>query len=821
LSEQDKTPPKDAPVPAEKPAEKSGEQAQALAENAPAAPEEKVEVPHQVPILPLRDTVVFPHLSTPLVVGRPSSVALIDEVLMGNRILGLLAQKDPTLETPLPRDLYRIGTVATIQKMVKLPDGTLRVLLRGIERMRIVSYVEQEPQLIAEIKPLEEVLEEGTRLEALTKNLLNLVQRLIRNLPIRAEELAVALVNTEHPGRLADMVAAVLSQKLVQKQEIIETLNVQERLEKLTRYISKEIEVMELGSKIQQGIQSEIEQNQRKYILREQMKAIQKELGEGDETTAEMDELEKQIQSAGMPENALKEAERELSRLRAIPPASAEHSVIRTYIDWLIALPWSKLTEDQLDIKDARRVLDEDHYGLDKVKERILEYLSVRKLKEDVKGPILCFVGPPGTGKTSLGRSIARAMGREFVRLSLGGVRDEAEIRGHRRTYVGAMPGRVLQGLRRAGSRNPVFILDEVDKIGADFRGDPSSALLEVLDPEQNNTFSDHYIDLPFDLSRVMFITTANILDTIPGPLRDRMEVIHLPGYTEEEKRGIARNHLLDRQIEGHGLKPEQLTLQPDTLRALITRYTREAGVRNLERELAALCRKVARKVAEGNTEPVTLTPDDLEDYLGPQRHFVEAQERTGQSGVATGLAWTPTGGEILFIESARMPGRKNLTLTGQLGAVMKESAQTALSLIRSRAGQLGIPEDFFDSSDIHLHVPAGAIPKDGPSAGVAMVLSLASLLTERPCRSDIAMTGEITLRGLVLPVGGIKAKVLAAHRSEIRTVILPERNRPDLKDIPDDVQAEMEFILVANVDEVFEHAFVPANEPEEVTAPS
>jgi ATP-dependent Lon protease len=782
----------------------------------PGQGEEPLEIPRQVPILPLRETVVFPHLPTPLVVGRPGSIQVVDQVLVGDRMLGLVAQKDGTLEVPLGRDLYRIGTVAVIHRMVKLPDGTLRVLVRGLERMRIVQHVQEHPFLQAEIEPLAEVEEEGTRTEALIKNLMNLVQKMMAKLPINAEELSAAFHHTLHPGRLADMVAAVLSQKLVQKQEILETLNVQVRLRKLTRYLSKELEVMDLGSKIQENIQSEIEDHQRKYILREQLKAIKKELGESDDAEAELEELETRLHEAGLPDYALKEAERELGRLRAIPQASAEYPVIRTYLDWLIALPWSKSTEDKLDIKEAQTILDEDHYGLEKIKERILEYLAVRKLKEDMKGPILCFTGPPGTGKTSLGRSIARALGRKFVRMALGGMRDEAEIRGHRRTYVGAMPGRIIQGLRTAGTRNPVFILDEVDKLGQDFRGDPSSALLEVLDPEQNNTFSDHYIDLPFDLSKVFFITTANVLETIPGPLRDRMEVIRLPGYTAREKAGIAENYLLPRQIEAHGLAPEQISVEDELIATVIARYTREAGVRNLERELAALCRKAARQVAEGTAEKVHIAVEELEDYLGPQRHFEETADRTGQPGVVTGLAWTPTGGEILFIEATRMAGHKSLTLTGQLGNVMKESAQTALSLVRSRASVLEIPEDFYNKSDLHIHVPAGAIPKDGPSAGVAMVAALASLLTERPCRPDVAMTGEITLRGLVLPVGGVKEKTLAAHRAGIRTIILPEKNRKDLQDIHEDVQEVMTFVFVKTVDEVLEHAIAeaPADAP-------
>ena len=808
------------PTPQEKPVSEQQEPEESHPQGEPevtaastAEPESKLEIPRQVPILPMRDTVVFPHLPTPLVVGRATSVKVVDEVLVGNRMLGLATQKEADVEEPMGRDLYRIGTVAVIHRMVKLPDGTLRVLVRGLERMRIVSYVQEHPYLLAEIEPLEEILEEGTELEALTKNLLNLVQRMMGKLPINAEELSTAFRNAEHPGRLADMVAAVLSQKLVQKQEILETLNIQFRLEKLTRYLSKELEVMELGSKIQQTIESEIEQNQRKYILREQLKAIRKELGEDDPAEAEIEELESRVHGAGMPEGALKEADRELNRLRTIPQASPEYNVIRTYLDWLITLPWSRVTEDKLDVAEAQRVLDEDHFGLEKIKERILEYLAVRRLKTDMKGPILCLAGPPGTGKTSLGRSIARAMGRKFARIALGGMRDEAEIRGHRRTYIGAMPGRILQALRTVGTRNPVFMLDEIDKLGQDFRGDPSAALLEVLDPEQNFSFSDHYIDVPFDLSKVFFIATANILDPIPSPLRDRMEVLTLPGYTEMEKEAIARRFLVPRQIEAHGLKEDQLALGEGVLGAVIRRYTREAGVRNLERELASLSRKAARKVAEGTAEKVSIELEVLEEYLGPQRYFLETRERTAQPGVVTGLAWTSAGGEILFIESTLMPGGKSLTLTGHLGDVMKESAQTALSLVRSRASELGIQEGFYANSDLHIHVPAGAIPKDGPSAGVAMVVSLVSLLTGRPVRTDVAMTGEITLRGLVLPIGGVKEKTLAAHRAGIETVILPWKNRKDLQDVHEEIQQQMRFVFVKEVGEALEHALQPTAE--------
>jgi ATP-dependent Lon protease len=768
---------------------------------APAGRDEALEIPSVLPILPLKDTVMFPQLPAPLLVGRPPSVQLIDEAVVGRKLVGLVAQKDPALDEPRAADLYGIGTASVIMKMIKFPDGTLRVLTRGLERIRIKRTVQEKPYFLAEVESLRESADEGMQTDALAKNLLAQVQRLLEALPIASEEMGLAFMNVTHPGRLADLVGALLGLKLEQRQQILETLSVRERLQLVTRFINKEIEVIELGSKIQEQVQSEMDETQRKFLLRQQLKAIQKELGEEEEGAAEMRELAEAIEAAGMPAEVRKEADRQLERLRGIPPASAEHSVIRTYLDWLTVLPWSKSTEDKLDIAEARRILDQDHHDLEKVKERILEYLAVRKRRRDLKGPILCFAGPPGTGKTSLGRSIARAMGRKFHRMSLGGVRDEAEIRGHRRTYVGALPGRILEGLRKAGSNNPVFMLDEVDKLGADFRGDPSAALLEVLDPEQNFSFTDHYLDLPFDLSRVMFITTANLLDPVPPPLRDRMEVLELPGYTEEEKLAIARGHLLPRQMAEHALTADDFSIDDDALRRIIREYTREAGVRNLERLAATLCRKAVRTIEEKSQRGVKVRAEDLDELLGPPPFILEVADRTQVPGVAVGLAWTPTGGDILFVEASSMPGDKGLTLTGSLGDVMKESARAALSYLRSRSRELGLADDFFDRRDLHVHVPSGAIPKDGPSAGVAICAALLSVLSGRPCRARLAMTGEITLRGKILPVGGIKEKVLAAARAGILEVVLPERNRKDLIEVPEEVRRALKFHFVDMID--------------------
>jgi ATP-dependent Lon protease len=765
-------------------------------------------VPDVIGILPLRGTVLFPHAVVPLSAGRPSSVRLIEDAMQGSRLIAALTQRDPAEDAPTADGLHPVGTVAIIHKVLKQPDGTLRVVVQGLSRFRLNEVVQTKPFLrarITEITAPEETAD--VALEALARSVTSLFERVValsQNLP---DELATVIAGADSPATLADLVAASLPTLTVPfRQEVLETLPVRERLQKLATALGKEVEVLELGSKIQSEVQSEVSKTQREFYLREQMKAIQKELGDGDERTQEIEELRKKIDAAGMTEEARREALRELDRLSRMSPAAAEYTVARTYIDWLVAMPWDVATTDAHDLARAREILDEDHEGLDKIKERILEYLAVRKMKPDGKDPILCIVGPPGVGKTSLGRSIARALGRKFHRISLGGIRDEAEIRGHRRTYIGALPGQIVQGLRRAGSKNPVFMLDEIDKLGMDFRGDPASALLEVLDPEQNATFRDHYLDVAFDLSRILFVTTANVVDTVPAPLRDRMEVIHLAGYTEDEKVRIAERHLVPKQAREHGLAAgANLTFTPESLRLLARSYTREAGVRNLEREIASVCRKVARRHADGRSEPVTVTPDLVTSFLGvPRFEFEELEERTSVPGVAVGLAWTPAGGDVLFVEATRMPGKGTLTLTGQLGDVMKESAQTALSWVRSHAASLGIVPDFWERSDIHVHVPAGAIPKDGPSAGVTMLTALASLMTGVPVRADLAMTGEISLSGRVLPVGGIKEKVLAAHRAGVRTILLPKRNEKNLiEDVPASIRGVMTFHLVGSAEDV------------------
>ena len=701
-----------------------------------------------------------------------------------------------------------MGTAAAILKMRKPEDGSLRLLIQGLYRFRIENWMGQDPYLAAQITPISEDYEPDLETEALVSNVKGLFIRMLEVSPYLPAELGSLIRELGDPRVLADITAGSLNISKEEKQGLLETFDVKERLHKVLGFINRELEVLELGKKIQSQVKGEMEKAQKDYYLREHIKALQKELGETDERLREIEEIQFKLEEAQLPPHAKKEADRELDRLKRTPPTSPDHQVIRNYLEWMAELPWNIATEDNLDLAQAHKILDEDHYDLEKVKKRILEYLAVRKLKPDMKGPILCFVGPPVTGKTSLGRSIARALGRKFVRLSLGGVRDEAEIRGHRRTYVGALPGRIIQSIRRAGSYNPVFILDEVDKIGADFRGDPASALLEVLDPEQNFSFSDHYLDVGFDLSKVMFITTANLLDPIPPPLRDRMEVLELPGYTEEEKLGIAFSYLLPRQLEAHGLSAEQLEVTQEAMRGLIADYTREAGLRNLEREIAGLCRAAAREVAAGSKTKVVVNPEDLTQYLGPPRFFRDAALDHPQPGVAVGLAWTPTGGDILFIEVLRMPGKGRLQLTGQLGEVMKESANAALSFIRARAPFLEIEEDFFDNADLHLHVPAGAIPKDGPSAGLALLIALVSLLSGRPVKKGLAMTGEITLRGHVLPVGGIKNKVLAAHRAGIKEVILPAKNEVDLEEIPPSVRQELQFHLVADMEEALKIAF-------------
>jgi ATP-dependent Lon protease len=780
-----------------------------------------IEIPETLPVLPLRGIVIFPSQIHPFLVSRASSLKLIEEVGGTARIIGLTAQKNPEDEAPTPEGLFPRGTAVRILKMLKYPDQSVRVLVQGLARIEIGEFTQREPYFVAKVKRLAEVFVQDRESDALHANLVSQFSKFVSLVPYLPDELQVMAMQVRDPSRLTDLVASYLKIAVEELQDLLATLEVRQRLEKLIVILSREIELLELGHKIQSQVQSELNKNQREYYLRQQLKAIQKELGEGDARTAEIEDLEKKIEAAKMSEEARKAADKELERLRLIPPESAEHTVVRTYIDWLVSLPWSVSTEDNLDIKHARGVLDEDHYDLEKVKERILEFLAVRQLKHDTKGPILCFVGPPGTGKTSLGRSIARSLGRKFVRLSLGGIRDEAEIRGHRRTYIGSLPGRIIQGLRNAGSNNPLFILDEVDKLGADFRGDPASALLEVLDPEQNNSFSDHYLDVPFDLSHVLFVTTANVLDTIPPALRDRMEVLELPGYTEEEKLQIVGRHLIPKQVVENGLGNLKIEFTQETVQEIIRSYTREAGLRNLEREIARVCRKIARSITEGESAPERITPEMLHRYLGPPKFFSEVAERTNEPGVATGLAWTPNGGDIIFIESTRMSGQKGLTLTGSLGDVMKESAQAALSYIRSRAERLGIAPDFFEKSDIHVHVPAGAIPKDGPSAGVTIAASLASLLTGCPVRSDVAMTGEITLRGKVLPVGGIKEKVLAARRAGIKTIILPRRNESDLEDIPPEVRSELETFFVDTVDQVLAHALRDGNSERKTAGPS
>jgi ATP-dependent Lon protease len=774
-------------------------------------------IPDVIAILPLRSGVVFPNVVVPLAAGRPASVQLVEEAVEQGRLIATVMQRNPADEAPRAEGLHELGTLAMIHRVLKQPDGSLRLVVQGLSRLRIVEIVETAPYLRARVEALveEAPAPQDIEAEALVRSVTSLFQLVVALSPTLPDELATAVTTTQGAGALTDVVASSLpTLPLELKQELLATTDVKARLQRLAAALGKEAEVLQLGSKIQSEVQSEMSKTQREYYLREQLKAIQKELGEGDERTQEIDALREKIAAAGMPEEANQEAVRELDRLAKMPPAAAEYTVARTYIDWLLAMPWRAETADTVDIERAGVILDEDHEGLPKVKERILEHLAVKKIRPEGKDPILCFVGPPGVGKTSLGRSIARALGRKFHRISLGGIRDEAEIRGHRRTYIGALPGQIIQGLRRAGTKNPVFMLDEIDKLGADFRGDPASALLEVLDPEQNTTFRDHYLDVPFDLSRVLFITTANVIDTVPPPLRDRMEIIRLAGYTEEEKVQIAQRHLVPKQAREHGLRPEtDVQFTPEALRLLARGFTRESGVRNLERELAGVCRKLARERASGRTDPVQVTPDVVMTYLGaPRFEFEELEERTRVPGVAVGLAWTPTGGDLLFIEATRMEGKRTLTLTGQLGDVMKESAQAALSWVRSHASALGIPDNFWELSDIHIHVPAGAIPKDGPSAGVTLAVALASLLTGRRLRPGLAMTGEISLSGRVLPVGGIKEKVLAAHRAAVRTVILPRRNEKNLmEDLPAEVRQAMTVHLVDGIDEVVDLALEEA----------
>ncbi len=774
-------------------------------------------IPPELPILPLRDTVLFPNSFMPLAVARESSVRLIDDAIANGKLIAVFTQRDAAVEEPGQADLYAVGTATHIHKMFKLPDGSLRLIVQGLARLKLDEVLSTQPYLRARVTAAAEGTNDDDRLEidALARNIKTNFQQVVSLSPLLSDDLQTLATNITEPGRLADFIASSLSTiSTAVKQEVLETLDIRARMDSLNRILIKELEVLELGSKIQSQVQSEVGKNQREYFLREQMKAIQKELGEGDDQTKEVEELTEKIEAAGMPEAVKKEALRELDRLSKMPVAAAEYTVSRTYLDWLVALPWNKRTDEVIDLPKTKGVLDADHSGLEKAKDRILEYLAVRKLNPDVKGPILCFVGPPGVGKTSLAKSIAQSLGRKFVRVSLGGMRDEAEIRGHRRTYIGALPGQIIQGLRRAESKNPVFILDEIDKLGSDFRGDPSSALLEVLDPEQNNTFRDHYLDVPFDLSDVLFITTANVLDPVPAALRDRMEVLEIAGYTEEEKLKIAQDHLVAKQVKNHGLTVEFIRFTPDALRQVIRGYTREAGVRNLEREIGALCRKVARRRAEGNESPIEVTPDTVVEMLGAPKFLdEEMEERTKDPGVAIGLAWTPVGGEVLFIEASRMAGTGSLTLTGQLGDVMKESARAALSWLRAHAKEYGIDPDFFKSAEMHVHVPSGAIPKDGPSAGVTMATAMASELTGRPVRGDIAMTGEITLSGRVLPIGGVKEKVLAARRLGINEVIVPKQNAKNInEDLTPELRENLTVHLVSTIDEVLALALQPVS---------
>ncbi len=765
-------------------------------------------IPDVLPILPLFDAALFPKMVLPLVVMKEESIRLIDEAMAKDRIIGLLvSKKKEKVKAELNGDLAGVGSSALILKMAKTEDNKAQLLVQGLSRFKVLSFEKGSPYLKARVEHIKDIETKNNETEALMSNIIKQFARIVKLSPGLPQELGSMAGAVKEPGTLADMVASTINTSPDEKQKILEIQDATKRLKAVTKMVNHQLEILELGNKIQSQVKGDMDKRQREYYLRQQLKAIKEELGETDKESVETDDYRAKIKEADLPEEALKEAERELERLSRMHSSSAEYTVAATYLDWLIELPWHKKTEDNLDIKKARKVLDQDHFGLDKAKKRIIEYLAVRKLKPDSKGPILCFTGPPGTGKTSLGYSIARALGRKFHRISLGGVRDEAEIRGHRRTYVGALPGRIIQGLRRVGSNNPIFMLDEIDKVGSDFRGDPSSALLEVLDPEQNNTFSDHYLDVPFDLSNVMFITTGNVLDTIPSALRDRMEVLQLLGYTEEEKIKIAKRYLIPRQRTAHGLGAKQISFTTGAIRKIISGFTREAGLRNLEREIASICRGVAAKVAEGKKKPTSIKIDDVETYLGPVKLTSEAKARMTTPGVAMGLAWTPTGGDLLFIEATAMKGKKGLTLTGQLGDVMKESATAALSFIRSNAEKLGVDDDYFDSHDIHIHVPAGAIPKDGPSAGVTMLTSLVSLITNKKIGKDIAMTGEITLRGQVLPVGGIKEKVLAAHRAKIKTIIMPSWNERDLIDIPDNVKKQINFHFVDKMPDVLKIA--------------
>jgi ATP-dependent Lon protease len=768
----------------------------------------EVELPPTLPVLPLKETVIFPHSMTPLAIGQERSVQLVDEVIAGNRMLVLLTVKNPAEEEPGWDDLYEVGTAAIIHKLLRVPDGTLRILVQGLQRVRLEGPVQDEPYLVGEIEELPDHLEPSKQVEALTRNVQTLFGRIIALVPYLPEELQIATANIEDPSALCHLIASTLRLRTDEKQRLLELVDVEARLRELSVILNRELEVFELGTKIQSQVQSEMEKGQREYFLRQQLKAIQEELGEGDPEQAELHELRERCESLDLPEEARKAAERELGRLERLPSAAAEYGVIRTYLDWILALPWNETTEDNLDLRRARRVLDEDHFDLDKVKERIVEYLAVSKLKNDLSGPVLCFVGPPGVGKTSLGHSIARALGRKFTRISVGGVRDEAEIRGHRRTYIGAMPGTILRALRDVESKNPVFLVDEIDKMGSDFRGDPASAMLEVLDPEQHSTFRDHYLDLPFDLSKILFICTANQVDTIPPPLLDRMDVIQLSGYTEEEKLGIARRYLVPKQISEHGLQPRQASFTEDALRLVIREYTREAGVRTLERQIAAVLRKAARQVAEGKAKRIRVDETRVRSWLGPRRFAADVRKRTAEPGVATGLAVTAVGGDVLFVEATAYQGKGQLTVTGQLGEVMQESASAAHSWARAHAEAVGIDPEWFSGHDVHVHVPAGAVPKDGPSAGITMATAIVSVATGRPVSDQLAMTGEITLTGQVLQIGGVREKVLAAERAGVSTVVLPRENEPDLEELPGETREQLTFVLADTIEDVLAVAF-------------
>jgi ATP-dependent Lon protease len=775
-------------------------------QKAPSQPEGPVEIPELLSILPLRNSVLFPGSIIPIDVGRKKSVRLVEEAISKERpVIGILTQREARTEDPTDSDLYTVGSAARILKVIKLAKDNFSVILQGVSRVRILEYTQRDPFIMSRVQAVPDVTKPDVELDALVLNLKDIAKRVVKLMPELPKEASALLDSVTEPGQLADLITSNLDISVDEKQEILETFDLKARLRKVLAFLSRQLEVLKVREKINSQVQEEMGRNQREYVLRQQLKAIKEELGELDDSGGDLEEFKEKIDKAQMPAEAEKASLKQLDRLKVMQPSSAEYTVTRTYLEWLVELPWSEATDDNLDIENVRKVLDEDHYDLDKIKKRIVEYIAVRKLKPDKKGPILCLVGPPGVGKTSLGRSVARAIGRKFIRVSLGGVRDEAEIRGHRRTYVGSLPGRIIQNMKKAGKINPVFMLDEIDKLGHDFRGDPASALLEVLDPEQNNAFSDHYLEVSYDLSKVMFIATANFMDPVPPALRDRLEILELPGYTRDEKMQIAKQFLLPKQLEEHGLTPEQLEFTDEALGEIIDSYTREAGVRNLEREVANIIRGCAVKVAEGidENELPPVQKDALSEFLGPQKFISEVAERVAEPGVATGLAWTPVGGDIIFVEATRMPGKGNLVLTGQLGDVMKESAQAAMSYVRSRSSDLGIKDSFFEKHDVHVHIPAGAIPKDGPSAGITLFIALASLLKNTCVRPDVAVTGEITLRGAVLPVGGIKEKVLAAHRAGIKVVILPERNQKDLVDIPQQAKDELEIQFVKRVDEV------------------